>query len=124
MNVIGMAAFGAAVLAFGPGFLVQAGIGYVAGAACGAYAENRIRRLNREICRRTGDRESNVDGLAKYAAKASAVGGVVCPVIPLVSLGVGMYCAEKAKRLERLGEEKSRRDTRFLAGGAKRGVRL
>ena len=110
MNIIGMAAFGAAVLAFGPGFLVQAGIGYVAGAACGAYAENRIRRLNREICRRTGDPEGNIDDLAKYTAKASAVGGVICPFVPLVTLGVGMVCSKRAKRLEKLRVGKSQKE--------------
>ena len=110
MNIIGMAAFGAAVLVFGPGFLVQAGIGYVAGAACGAYAENRMRRLNREICRRTGDPEGNIDELAKYTAKASAVGGVICPFVPLVTLGVGMVCSDRAKRLEKLRLEKSAKE--------------
>lgn len=99
MNIITMAAFGAAALAFGPGFLVQAGIGYVAGTFAGSYCENRMKRLHREICRTTGDKESDIDGIGKYAVKASQIGGVICPVVPLVSVGVGMYCAHKADKL-------------------------
>ena len=103
MNLIALTAFGAGVLAFGPGFLAQAAVGYVAGTFAGSYCENRMKRLHREICRTTGDRESDIDGLGKYAVKASQIGGVICPVVPLVSVGVGMYCAHKADKL-RSGE--------------------
>jgi len=99
MNLIGMAAIGAAVLAFGPGFLVQAGIGYVLGTGCGAYAQSKMKKLHNEICRHTGDRTSDMDELSEYAVKASQIGGVICPVIPLVSVGVGMVCDRRAEKL-------------------------
>lgn len=107
MNIITMAAFGAAVLAFGPGFLVQAGIGYVAGTACGCYAENRMKRLHHEICRRTGDKTSDMDNLGEWTAKASQIGGVFCPIVPLITAGVGLYCSHKANKLR---ESRTRRE--------------
>ena len=69
-----------------------------------------MRRLNREICRRTGDPEGNIDDLAKYTAKAGAVGGVICPFVPLITLGVGMVCSDRAKRLEKSRLAKSHKE--------------
>jgi len=99
MNIITMVAAGAGVLAFGPGFLVQAAVGYVAGSIAGSYCESRMKKLHREICRHTGDKSSNIDDLGKMAAKASQVGGVICPVIPVVAAGVGVLCNARAERL-------------------------
>ena len=118
MNLIALTAFGAGVLAFGPGFLVQAAVGYVAGTFAGSYCENRMKRLHREICRTTGDGESDIDGLGKYAVKASQIGGVICPVVPLVSAGVGMYCAHKADKLRNGGyAEEARQSERGRSQG-------
>lgn len=99
MNILALTVLGAATLAFGPAFLVQAGIGYVAGTFAGAYCESRMKKLHCEISKHTGNKASEIDGLGKYAVKASQIGGLVCPVIPFISVGVGMYCSRKADKL-------------------------
>ena len=124
MNIIGMAAVGAAAIVFGPGFIVQAGIGYIAGTACGAYAGNRMKRLHHEICKRTGNKDSDMDELAKYAQKASQIGGVLCPAIPLISLGVGLYCSNKAKDLEKIPSKDIEQTVPSFNVGEGVGVRL
>lgn len=103
MNMIAAATAGAAALAFGPAFLVQAAVGYVAGTFAGAYCESRMKKLHCEISRHTGNNESEINDLGKYVVKASQLGGVICPVIPLVSVGVGMYCSKKANGLADAG---------------------
>lgn len=126
MNLIAMAAFGAAAVVFGPAFLVQAAVGYVVGSGCGAYARNKMHKLHREICRRTGDKASDMDELGDYAMKASQVGGVICPVIPLVSVGVGLVCDHRAEKLKNLPERQVREDRPMIGPGRSiaKGVRL
>ena len=102
MNVLVVFVVGLAVVAFGPWFLIQAIAGYVIGAWCGSFAEVRMRDLHCEICRRTGDKASDIDDLAAYVMKASKVGGILCPVIPAVAFMIGVYCSCKADRLRDL----------------------
>lgn len=100
MSIILFVVIIAAMIVFGPGFLIQAVVGYIIGSLCGLFASAQIKHLHREICGYTNDDPEDADSLAKYVAGASRIGGVICPVIPLISVGVGVYCWFRRQRLE------------------------
>jgi len=119
MNMIAVVAFAVTVMLFGPWFLVQAGIGYLIGSGCGAYASSRMRRLHFEICRHTRDRVSDIDELADYTMRASQIGGAICPIVPLISVVVGMVCAGRADRLGRLLPAGGKNETKAIPAAAR-----